>query len=114
MKRTDQPGRALYQENPVLSPQEMRTLLSPALREDAMQPMICTSIHHNLLWKYEDARGVAHVGHYVRHTDHGGTDITYFFEDCASGELTLVSGSRLRNAIPRVLVPCRHLPCQGA
>lgn len=49
-------------------------------------------------WEYEDARGRVHRG-YVRQTfDRGGTDVTYQFEDEATGEISMVSGSLLKRA----------------
>lgn len=65
--------------------------------------------HRNPLWQYLDARGVEHVGHVHTTVDLGGTDVTYFFHDCETGELSLVSGSRLKNA-ERIWVAC---PVQG-
>jgi hypothetical protein len=55
-------------------------------------------IHTNPLWRYEDARGVERLGHFEGFTDFGGTDVPYRFRDCASGELSVVSGTRLRRA----------------
>lgn len=49
-------------------------------------------------WEYEDAAGVPHVGYMQTFTDRGGTDVTYWFRDAVTGELSLVSGSRLKAA----------------
>jgi hypothetical protein len=49
-------------------------------------------------WEYEDAAGVPHVGYMQTFTDRGGTDVTYWFRDHVTGELSLVSGSRLKAA----------------
>jgi hypothetical protein len=56
--------------------------------------------HARALWRYQDARGVAHLGHYEGRTDRGGTHVTYYFRDCATGERSLVTGARLRVAHP--------------
>lgn len=56
------------------------------------------TMHSNPLWRFRDARGVERAGHIERTVDFGGTDQTFFFRDCASGELLLVSGQRLREA----------------
>ena len=48
-------------------------------------------------WKYEDSTGVEREGIFEKFTDHGGTDITYFFRR-DDGKLDLVSGSRLKKA----------------
>jgi hypothetical protein len=50
------------------------------------------------VWEYEDARGVTHRGYLERYNDFGGTDITYWFRDHATGALDGVSGDRLRRA----------------
>ena len=47
------------------------------------------------LWKYEDARGVTHFGYMGKYLDRGGTDQTAFMYDRESGELSVVSGSRM-------------------
>jgi hypothetical protein len=47
-------------------------------------------------WRYDDARGVGHEGFMERFSDHGGTDVTYWMRDGATGELSLVSGSRAK------------------
>ncbi|MHC2284412.1 hypothetical protein [Bradyrhizobium barranii] len=49
-------------------------------------------------WEYQDAAGLPHVGYLERFSDHGGTDVTYWFRDRVTGELSLVSGSRLKAA----------------
>lgn len=48
-------------------------------------------------WKYVDARGVDCEGTFEKFTDHGGTDVTYWFRQ-DDGTLDLVSGSRLKQA----------------
>jgi hypothetical protein len=53
----------------------------------------------NPKWTYQDSIGRTHVG-YVEHVhDFGGTDITYRFRDSATGEVSMVSGTRLKNAV---------------
>jgi hypothetical protein len=54
--------------------------------------------HANPCWQFADARGVTRRGHFAHFTDFGGTDVTYYFRDCADGSLHLVSGSRLKAA----------------
>jgi acetolactate synthase small subunit len=49
-------------------------------------------------WEYKDARGVTHHGHVQHVSDRGGTDVTYFFIDKDTGELSLVSGPRMKLA----------------
>jgi len=49
-------------------------------------------------WKYYDSRGVMHYGWVEKFTDHGGTDVTYFFRDEKTNELSLASGSVLKKA----------------
>jgi hypothetical protein len=49
-------------------------------------------------WSYQDARGIDHIGYMERFSDHGGTDVTYWFRDATTGDLTLCSGSRLKAA----------------
>ena len=44
-----------------------------------------------MAWEYEDARGVKHVGFVESTSDRGGTDVTYFFRDAMTGELTVRS-----------------------
>jgi hypothetical protein len=58
--------------------------------------MTYQTTHENPLWSYFDGRGVERTGHFAHFTDRGGTDVTYYFRDCATGELSLVSGSRLK------------------
>jgi len=48
-------------------------------------------------WTYQDATGVWREGTYKRCTDHGGTDVTYWFKR-DDGTLDLVSGERLKKA----------------
>jgi hypothetical protein len=48
------------------------------------------------MWEYQDARGVVHIGYMQCHIDHGGTDQTEFMYDQTTGELSVVSGSRLK------------------
>lgn len=48
------------------------------------------------LWAYDDARGVPHIGHMERYLDFGGTDQTAAMRDIETGELSMVSGQRLR------------------
>ena len=48
------------------------------------------------LWTYEDARGNQHMGVMERYLDFGGTDHTAAMRDVETGELSMVSGSRLR------------------
>ena len=54
--------------------------------------------HRNPLWQYQDARGVEHIGHTAGSYDHGGTDVGLFLRDCETGEFTVLSGSRYKNA----------------
>jgi hypothetical protein len=49
-------------------------------------------------WEYQDACGVTHQGYMQTFSDHGGTDITYWFRDHQTGALALVSGARLKAA----------------
>lgn len=67
--------------------------------------MTYRTTHENALWEYEDARGMTQRGHFVHFTDHGGTDVTYFFRRCADGALDLVSGARLK-AARRIWTKC--------
>ena len=53
-------------------------------------------------WEYKDGRGVTHHGHVQQTSDRGGTDVTYFFIDKDSGELTLINGPRLKTHAKRV------------
>lgn len=48
-------------------------------------------------WRYKDSVGVDHEGNFEKFSDHGGSDITYYFRR-DDGTLDLVSGSRLREA----------------
>ncbi len=52
---------------------------------------------NNPRWKYQDGRGVWCEGQFVKFTDFGGTDVTYYFRR-DDGTLDLVSGSRLKAA----------------
>lgn len=56
--------------------------------------------HAGNIWHYQDARGVAHVGHLEHVSDFGGSDITYRFRACADGTVSMVSGQRLKGAGP--------------
>jgi hypothetical protein len=49
-------------------------------------------------WAYQDAAGVDHIGYMERFNDYGGTDVTYWFRDRETGELSLCSGARLKAA----------------
>jgi len=49
-------------------------------------------------WEYFDSRGVKHTGWIEKTVDHGGTDVTYFFRDENTDELSVVSGSILKKA----------------
>lgn len=49
-------------------------------------------------WTYQDAAGRTHKGHMKQFFDHGGTDVTYQFIDKNTGEMSMVSGSRLKAA----------------
>lgn len=55
-------------------------------------------------WRYQDACGVTHQGFMQSFADHGGTDVTYWMRDHATGELSLVSGSRAK-AMERIARP---------
>jgi hypothetical protein len=50
-------------------------------------------------WRYEDRIGVAREGTFKGYADHGGTDVTYFFER-DDGVTDVVSGPRLKKASP--------------
>jgi uncharacterized protein YfaT (DUF1175 family) len=50
------------------------------------------------LWRYRDACGVTRYGTMETFTDHGGTDVTYWFRRIENNTLDLVSGQRLRDA----------------
>jgi hypothetical protein len=54
--------------------------------------------HAGKVWEYSDAIGVRHIGHFEGFSDHGGTDVPYFFRDSESGALSVVSGARLKEA----------------
>jgi hypothetical protein len=54
------------------------------------------------LWQYETVHGLAVRGHVEKTSDHGGTDVTYFMRR-ETGEIDVLSGSRLKAA--RVLRP---------
>ena len=49
-------------------------------------------------WEYYDSRGVKHYGWVEKFVDLGGTDVTYFFRDENTNELSVVSGSVLKKA----------------
>ncbi len=49
-------------------------------------------------WRYFDSRGVEHFGWVEKTSDRGGTDVTYFFKDEKTDELSVVSGSLLKKA----------------
>jgi hypothetical protein len=49
-------------------------------------------------WEYYDSRGGKHYGWVEKFSDRGGTDVTYFFRDEKSDELSVVSGSILKKA----------------
>jgi hypothetical protein len=49
-------------------------------------------------WQYQDALGREHVGYMERYSDHGETDVTYWFRDAKTGALDLISGARLKAA----------------
>jgi hypothetical protein len=69
------------------------------------KPMAYQTCHSNPLWQYETASGVLTTGHFAHFTDYGGTDVTYYFRSCETGELDLVSGARLKRA-KRLWQPC--------
>ncbi len=54
-------------------------------------------------WRYKDALGIPREGTFEKFTDHGGTDITYFFRR-DDGTLDLVSGSYLAEARVATLI----------
>lgn len=54
--------------------------------------------HGGIMWRYNDARGVPHLGHFVRSSDFGGTDVRYQFQDCETGELSALGGMTLKGA----------------
>jgi len=47
-------------------------------------------------WKYTDNQGRKHLGHVQHVSDRGGTDVTYFFIDKNTGELSLLNGPRVK------------------
>jgi len=49
-------------------------------------------------WRYQNGRGIWHEGYVERVVDLGGTDITHYMRDAETGELSLLSGSRLKAA----------------
>lgn len=49
-------------------------------------------------WEYYDSLDRKHYGWIEKTSDKGGTDVTYFFRDEKSNELSVVSGSRLKKA----------------
>jgi hypothetical protein len=49
-------------------------------------------------WEYQDALGIVRQGYMEKFSEHGGTDVTYWFRDHETGSLDLVSGSRLKAA----------------
>jgi ribosomal protein L37E len=56
--------------------------------------------HAGHLWRYKDDRGVDRLGHVQGVSDRGGSDITHRYRDCKTGELSMVSGERLKHASP--------------
>ena len=52
----------------------------------------------NPRWEYYDSRGVKHYGWVEKTVDKGGTDVTYFFRDEKTNELSVASGSVLKKA----------------
>jgi len=52
----------------------------------------------NPRWHYYDSRGIEHFGWIEKIADHGGTDVTYFFKDELSDELSVLSGTLLKQA----------------
>jgi hypothetical protein len=65
-------------------------------------------IHANPVWRYQDARGVEHVGHFHHASDFGGTDVVYQFIDCETGELSVVGSIAGRKRMERIWAPCPH------
>jgi len=49
-------------------------------------------------WAWQDATGIWREGYMETFTDHGGTDVTYWFRRDPDGTLDLVSGARLKAA----------------
>ena len=50
-------------------------------------------------WTYKDKLGIEHIGYVERTADHGGTDVTYFFRDANNGQLSVLSGALLKQAV---------------
>lgn len=48
-------------------------------------------------WEYQDARGVTHTGYVDSTKEYGGSDVEYFMRDEVTGELSVVSGRRLKD-----------------
>jgi hypothetical protein len=46
-------------------------------------------------WRYRDAIGLEREGFMIKFVDHGGTDVTYFFER-DDGRLDVVPGPRMK------------------
>lgn len=44
-------------------------------------------------WEYTDASGVTRRGHFLRHSDYGGTDVTYTFHRLGDDGFPLASPS---------------------
>ena len=49
-------------------------------------------------WEYYGSLGAKHYGWIEKTLDLGGTDVTYFFRDEDTNELSVVSGSELKKA----------------
>jgi hypothetical protein len=49
-------------------------------------------------WRYKDRTGVERIGTLDKFSDHGGTDVTYFFLRVEDGRLDVLSGQRLKEA----------------
>ena len=49
-------------------------------------------------WKYQDAAGREHIGFVVSTHDFGGTDVVYQYRDEKTGEVSVLSGQRLKAA----------------
>jgi hypothetical protein len=54
--------------------------------------------HGGIMWRYQDARGIEHLGHFVHCSDFGGSDVSYHFRDCETGELSIVRGLLFKHA----------------
>lgn len=52
----------------------------------------------NSKWEYLDGRGVKQTGELVKTIERQGTDVTYAFKNSKTGEVDLVSGSKLKSA----------------